>query len=90
MNPIVAAIEACQTASEVFEALNRFFVWSRKTRSDFFAYGPLPIQSAREIVAWKSGLRAAAKVRHAQNEVSMTCPTLPKCWPRRGANSGPW
>ena len=93
MNPIVAAIEACETASEVFEALNRFFAWSRKTRSDFFAYGPLPIQSARDIVAWKSALRAAAKVRQrtkrSVDDLSYLAEVLNAAWRKLGSLGQP-
>ena len=63
MNPIVAAIEACQTASEVFNALNRFFAWLHKTRPDFVAYGPMRIESKRDIVTWRAGVSAVAKRR---------------------------
>ena len=61
MNPIVAAIDACQTAGEVFDALSRFFSWLNKTRSDFCAYGPMKIESARDIVTWRAGLSVAAR-----------------------------
>ena len=63
MNPIVSAIEACQSASEVFDAMNRFLAWQRKTHTDFIAYGPLPVQSGRDISAWRGALRTAALQR---------------------------
>ena len=86
MNPIVASIEACETATEVFDGLNRFFAWLRKTRSDFFAFGPLPIQSARELVAWKSAVRAAAKgrqrARRTLDDLSYIDEALNAAWRR--------
>jgi hypothetical protein len=63
LNPIVAAIEACETAGEVFNALTRFFGWLHRTRNDFVAFGPMKIESTRDIVAWRSALREAARRR---------------------------
>jgi hypothetical protein len=54
MNPVVGAIDACQTAGDVFDTLSRFFSWLNKTRSDFRAYGPMRIESAWDIVAWRA------------------------------------
>jgi hypothetical protein len=67
MNPIVAAIDACLTAREVFDTLSRFFSWLNKTRSDFRAYGPMRIESARDIVTWRAGLSVAAR-GHLRNK----------------------
>ena len=49
--PDNTAIEACETASQVFDALNRFFAWLHKTGTDFVAYDPMHIESTRDIVA---------------------------------------
>jgi hypothetical protein len=63
LNPIVAAIQACETASEVFHALNILIQWLHLTRLDFIAYGPMHIESTRDIVTWRAALREAAKRR---------------------------
>ena len=63
MNPIVAAIDSCEDASEIFAALNRFSAWMHRTRPDFCAHAPLPIRSARDIVAWRVAVRVATKQR---------------------------
>jgi hypothetical protein len=61
VNPIVAAIDSCEDASELFGVLNRFSAWMHRTRPDFSAHAPLPITSARDIVAWRVAVRVAAK-----------------------------
>ena len=63
VNPIVAAIDSCESASEIFAALNRFSAWMHRTRPDFCAHAPLPIRSARDIVAWRVAVRLATKQR---------------------------
>jgi hypothetical protein len=68
MNPIVGAIQACESASEVFDALTRFFAWLHKTRVDFVAYGAMRIESTRDIVAWRAALREAARRRRRLNK----------------------
>ena len=86
MNPIVAAIEACQTASEVFNALNRFFAWLYKTRPDFVAYGPMRIESTRDIVTWNAGLSGVAKrrqrARQSLDDLSYIAEVLKAAWRR--------
>jgi len=93
VNPIIAGIEACETATEVFEALNRFFAWSRKTRSDFVAYGPLPIKSARDIVAWKGALRSTAqgrqRAKRTLDDLSYIAEVLDAAWNKLGALNQP-
>jgi hypothetical protein len=61
VNPIVAVIDSCKDASEIFGVLNRFSVWMHRTRPDFSAHAPLPIRSTRDIVAWRVAVRVAAK-----------------------------
>jgi hypothetical protein len=63
MNPVVAAIDSCKDASEIFGALNRFSDWMYRTRPDFGAHAPLSIRSARDIVAWRVAVRVSAKQR---------------------------
>ena len=63
MNPIVATIDSCKDATEVFWVLNRFSAWMHRTRPDFSAHAPMPIRSARDIVAWRVAVRVAAKQR---------------------------
>jgi hypothetical protein len=86
VNPIVATVEACQTASEVFDALNRFFAWSHRTRPDFVAYGPVRIESTRDIVTWKAGLRSVAKRRQqvgkSVEDLSYIADVLEAAWRR--------
>lgn len=86
MNPIVATVEACRTASEVFDALNRFFAWLHKTRPDFVAYGPMRIESTRDIVTWKAGLSGVAKRRRqagkSMEDLSYIAEVLKAAWQR--------
>jgi hypothetical protein len=86
VNPIVAAIKACQTATEIFETLNRFFAWSQETRTNFVAYGPMHIDSTRDILAWRVGLRHAAKIRGHRgkptDDLSLTAEALSAAWQR--------
>ena len=93
MNPIVSAIEACQTATEVFDVTNRFLAWQRKTRTDFIAYGPLPLQSARDISAWRGALRMAAlqrsRSRKALDDLIYIAQALNAAW-RRLEAMGRW
>jgi hypothetical protein len=86
MNLIVATVEACQTASEVFDALNRFFAWAHRTRPDFVACGPMHIESTRDIVTWKAGLRGVAKRRQqagkSVEDLSYIADVLEAAWRR--------
>jgi hypothetical protein len=45
----------------MFGVLNRFSAWMHRTRPYFRAHAPLPIRSARDIVAWRAAVRVAAK-----------------------------
>jgi hypothetical protein len=90
---MVAAVQACGSAGEVFDALSRFFAWLQKTRTDFRAYGARKIESTRDIVAWRAALKDAAMRRqHAGkplDDLSYMAEVLSAAWHRLEALQQP-